>query len=318
MGIDLKKSKPGLDLQKKPVPRPPAGSVSKGLDLNKEKPGLDLRKTSHAGAVSENPTNANPSQKPPSGKIFLSKWVLLPLLIVIAAITYVLWPKIDANGTSNNGTGQQVTTNAAEYEAGNLRTGKNNDIGSEGSSTSNTNPSEMNRATPTVSEGKQSEHSKESVVTGSMNTDGTTTKVVKNRHGEKNHAEPMSKNYSCYTQNRDPIIQDDIKLVLQFGFNDTALDANDKSQLDQFIANYPKNTASTIRIDGFACNIGSEMINYEVSQARAISVQNYLKNSTIGSSVQILVSAFGSNYPIADNNTPKGRSQNRRAVISYD
>lgn len=324
MGIDLKKGKPGLDLQKKPAFPSPAAGSSKGLDLKKGKPGLDLQKkpapvvtpgkTTYGKVPPKIPINGKDKEK---GK---GKWAWLLLLIPIAAITWAVWPKTGQTGTTETNNGQEVASNVNGDEAvtpgpGTEPVGK---TGTQNSAVPESGTTTQTPTAPAAGEGTDLDSQQPSSPAGTRQPDGTTAKVADKKTTDQARTEPAIKDYSSYTQNRAPVKQDAIKQVLQFGFNDRSLDAADKAALDKFIANFPKDSASTIRIDGYACNIGPEAANFAVAQERAISVQNYLKNNGIGAKVTILVSSFGSQNPAGDNITSQGRARNRRVAISYE
>jgi len=67
-------------------------------------------------------------------------------------------------------------------------------------------------------------------------------------------------------------------------------------------------------IDGHTDNTGGFDYNQRLSEARAVSVGNYLNQAGIDSR-RLLVVGFGETRPIADNSTDFGRQQNRRVEI---
>ncbi|MBS3914930.1 MAG: PD40 domain-containing protein [Bacteroidetes bacterium] len=71
------------------------------------------------------------------------------------------------------------------------------------------------------------------------------------------------------------------------------------------------NPAIKIEISGHTDNTGSEEHNIVLSENRAKSVQNYLISKGI-SAKRIIAKGFGSRNNIDDNNTEKGRANNRR------
>lgn len=68
-------------------------------------------------------------------------------------------------------------------------------------------------------------------------------------------------------------------------------------------------------VSGYTDNTGNDGINIPLSQNRANSVAQYLKNKGVPSS-RINSQGYGSSNPIADNSTPAGREQNRRVELS--
>ena len=70
-----------------------------------------------------------------------------------------------------------------------------------------------------------------------------------------------------------------------------------------------------ILIEGHTDNIGTEARNIELSHARAKSVADYLMGQGLATE-RVFVYSYGSDKPIADNNTAEGRSQNRRVEMT--
>ena len=70
-----------------------------------------------------------------------------------------------------------------------------------------------------------------------------------------------------------------------------------------------------IEIEGHTDAIGSEEYNLKLSQARAESVCEYLKQSSIAPDRIIAVRGFGKSKPVASNDSDAGRQVNRRVEI---
>ena len=66
-----------------------------------------------------------------------------------------------------------------------------------------------------------------------------------------------------------------------------------------------------IEISGHTDNTGSASLNESLSQQRADAVVNYLKTKGVNAS-RMTSKGYGSNFPIATNNTEDGRQENRR------
>jgi outer membrane protein OmpA-like peptidoglycan-associated protein len=69
-----------------------------------------------------------------------------------------------------------------------------------------------------------------------------------------------------------------------------------------------------IDIIGHTDNVGSAEMNQRLSEARANSVARYLESQKV-LPARIITSGMGMNNPVASNNTPEGRAQNRRVEI---
>ena len=70
-----------------------------------------------------------------------------------------------------------------------------------------------------------------------------------------------------------------------------------------------------IQVEGHTDNVGGDAANKKLSQARAESVKKYLAQKGV-KTVRLVAKGFGKEKPIADNNTPEGRDQNRRVEFN--
>jgi len=86
--------------------------------------------------------------------------------------------------------------------------------------------------------------------------------------------------------------------------------------LDQ-VANYLLNSPSNIVLAGHtARDIGMDAAQGEIGLNRARSVKEYLVEKGVNADM-IKIKSFGSEFPIASNETEEGRSQNRRVEIYF-
>lgn len=99
-----------------------------------------------------------------------------------------------------------------------------------------------------------------------------------------------------------------------FAVDSTTISPMMRDTLDgvaQSMINYPN---SLIDVMGHTDSTGSEQYNLDLSRRRAESVANYLVSRGV-SRARIETIGYGEQYPIADNSTEAGRSQNRRVEI---
>jgi len=82
-------------------------------------------------------------------------------------------------------------------------------------------------------------------------------------------------------------------------------------KLSDFLKKYPKRN---ILIEGHTDSVGSDVFNLGLSQRRADAVKATLISSGIDSA-RIQTKGYGESYPVAGNETPAGRQQNRRVEI---
>jgi outer membrane protein OmpA-like peptidoglycan-associated protein len=78
-----------------------------------------------------------------------------------------------------------------------------------------------------------------------------------------------------------------------------------------FLNEYPKRTAV---IEGYTDSMGSDEMNLSLSQRRADAVKSYLVGQGV-SATRLTTVGRGENSPVADNETPAGRQQNRRVEV---
>ena len=99
-----------------------------------------------------------------------------------------------------------------------------------------------------------------------------------------------------------------------FDTNKSDLKAASKSELNEFANKMSDMQDTDITIYGHTDSSGNDSINQPLSEKRAQSVANYLKNCGIASS-RMTVEGMSSSMPVADNATKEGRAQNRRVEI---
>lgn len=75
-----------------------------------------------------------------------------------------------------------------------------------------------------------------------------------------------------------------------------------------------KYNQTAIEVTGHTDNTGSDSYNYELSQRRATTVAHYLQAQAVAPQ-RFSVRGLGEMQPVATNDTPEGRAQNRRVEI---
>ncbi|HLU87509.1 MAG TPA: OmpA family protein, partial [Taishania sp.] len=104
------------------------------------------------------------------------------------------------------------------------------------------------------------------------------------------------------------------KIALRNIFFETAsstLKSESNSELDRLVKLMKDVPKLKVEISGHTDNTGSAALNDELSQARAQAVVNYLVSKGIDKS-RLIAKGYGSNSPVATNNSAEGRQQNRR------
>jgi outer membrane protein OmpA-like peptidoglycan-associated protein len=70
-----------------------------------------------------------------------------------------------------------------------------------------------------------------------------------------------------------------------------------------------------IRIEGHACNLGTEAYNMELSRKRAEAVQNYIRQKHGIKPEKFILEFYGESRPVAPNDSEQNREKNRRVDI---
>ncbi|MFV5697418.1 OmpA family protein [Flavobacterium sp. ZT3R17] len=103
--------------------------------------------------------------------------------------------------------------------------------------------------------------------------------------------------------------------AVRFDTNKTTLTVQAKANLDKLIPVFNSYADTNIEIFGYTDNTGKPEYNLTLSQKRAVSVKDYLVLKGLKTS-RFKTSGFGILDPIATNDTPEGRSQNRRVEFA--
>jgi outer membrane protein OmpA-like peptidoglycan-associated protein len=111
-----------------------------------------------------------------------------------------------------------------------------------------------------------------------------------------------------------------IRLVLgensvRFDTNKSTLTPTAQGNLDKIIPVLKEYADTAITIYGFTDNTGAVAYNQTLSEQRAATVKNYLAAKGV-STVRINTKGMGINDPAASNDTPEGRSENRRVEFT--
>ena len=100
-----------------------------------------------------------------------------------------------------------------------------------------------------------------------------------------------------------------------FATNKSELNANSKADLAKFSTVLKNNTDCHVDVYGHTDSTGNDGINVPLSNKRAQSVVDYLKQCGVQSSQFKNVEGKGSSEPVADNSTAAGKQKNRRVEV---
>ncbi len=101
---------------------------------------------------------------------------------------------------------------------------------------------------------------------------------------------------------------------INFDYDSDIIRAESKSTLDRIVAMLNAETALQLIIEGHTDSDGTEEHNQILSRKRAEAVKSYLVLAGIDSS-RLDVEGYGESQPVASNDTPMGRAQNRRVEL---
>lgn len=102
---------------------------------------------------------------------------------------------------------------------------------------------------------------------------------------------------------------------LLFGVGGVDLMSGSQSYLGAFITAAKAYPEAKLRVDSFTDNSGIQANNLTRSQQRAENVARYLADNGLATK-NISLKGYGSDYPVASNETSEGRATNRRIVIT--
>ncbi len=102
---------------------------------------------------------------------------------------------------------------------------------------------------------------------------------------------------------------------LHFKTGESIIEKSSLNELDELVNYLKLKKGLKIEIGGHTDNNGSESSNLVLSKARAEAVKKYLTDHGIAPS-RLTAKGYGESMPIAENNTERGKSLNRRTEIN--
>ncbi|MEJ2723040.1 MAG: OmpA family protein [Deltaproteobacteria bacterium] len=88
-----------------------------------------------------------------------------------------------------------------------------------------------------------------------------------------------------------------------------------RAELGELATILNKYEDTNILLEGHTDSTGSEEHNLDLSRRRAQSVGNYLATQNVNAA-RFAINGYGESQPIATNDTPEGRAQNRRVEVA--
>ncbi len=102
---------------------------------------------------------------------------------------------------------------------------------------------------------------------------------------------------------------------IQFEINSSDLSDASRTNLTNLAETLKKYEDTNILIEGHTDITGTREYNMELSEDRAESVEDYLKSLGVAGR-RISTEGYGPDQPVASNDTPDGRRQNRRVEVA--
>jgi len=101
---------------------------------------------------------------------------------------------------------------------------------------------------------------------------------------------------------------------VNFESNSDRLIPGTESVLHEAAATLRRNPDLVVEVAGHTDSVGSDTNNASLSERRAITVRDFLLNLGV-SSTNLTARGYGEGQPVASNETPEGRAQNRRVEL---
>jgi outer membrane protein OmpA-like peptidoglycan-associated protein len=112
--------------------------------------------------------------------------------------------------------------------------------------------------------------------------------------------------------------EDELNVVVRndvlFDTDSAALRTASRNTLQEMAGVFNRYTDTYIYVEGHADSTGADDYNMTLSQRRADSVKDFLRNQGISGS-RIVATGYGERQPRSTNDTPDGRQSNRRVEI---
>ena len=130
----------------------------------------------------------------------------------------------------------------------------------------------------------------------------------------------LQQELSTVLQTRDSargLIMNKSDVLFEFGQYTLKPEAREKlAKVSGILLSFP---GLTLEVDGYTDNVGSDEFNQTLSEKRAGAVRDYLTSEGVPAD-SITTKGFGKTNPVASNDTPEGRQENRRVelVVSGD
>lgn len=104
---------------------------------------------------------------------------------------------------------------------------------------------------------------------------------------------------------------------LLFETNSDVIDPSSYASLNKLADVLDHNKGAKLRLEGHTDNVGNDAANLNLSDRRAKAVKLFLVNKGV-EGFRISATGYGETRPVTSNDTPEGRTQNRRVEMHID
>lgn len=114
-----------------------------------------------------------------------------------------------------------------------------------------------------------------------------------------------------------PVPQAAVTLNVLFASNSDVIPVSAHAEIDKLgtVLSWPQYSDYRIQLEGHTDNVGNARANQLLSEKRVQSIKDYLVQRFQIAPERIRAVGYGASKPIASNDTPEGRSQNRRVEV---
>lgn len=104
--------------------------------------------------------------------------------------------------------------------------------------------------------------------------------------------------------------------TLHFGFKSADLSSSAMVTIKEAFDSMA-NKEGRLILEGHTCSVGSDKSNVDLSKSRIKNVAKAFRELGLGMNIRMSLFAYGKSRPVATNETPEGRVQNRRVKIRF-
>ena len=124
---------------------------------------------------------------------------------------------------------------------------------------------------------------------------------------------PNTPRGSKVDKNGCPLVGEELLIItgINFAFDSSALDKDSQVLLDRAVDNLKRNPQMKVLIEGHTDSVGPEDYNMGLSLKRAKAVEDYIVSQGVAEE-RMDIKGLGETDPLASNDTPEGRAENRR------